>query len=289
MNIAIITGGESGEREVSISSAKNIADIITFAETKTYIFPEDTSKFIAEKDNYSMVIPVIHGAGGEDGALQNFLEEQRVPYLFSSPEVHALCIDKRLTKAHAGELGLKVPQEIPRSELTFPLFAKPNYGGSSIASKFCSQEADLQELLGNNQALDFILEEPIIGREFTVGVISRNGAAEVLPIIEIIPKTKFFDYESKYNQESLAEEICPAKIGGQLAQTLHDSALKMHTELGVKCMSRSDFLVDSADNVYFLEINTIPGLTKTSLIPKMVKEAGLDLNSLFQEWSEAVI
>jgi D-alanine-D-alanine ligase len=289
MNIAIITGGESGEREVSIKSAKNIANIVSFGSVKTFVFPEDREMLAKEKDHFTIAIPMIHGAGGEDGSLQRFLEDQNIPYLYSPPSVHEICIDKRRTKQKAVELGITVAAEIDPSNLKFPLFAKPNSGGSSIASKFCLTEEALEELINANSHTDFLLEEPIDGREFTVGVVDMGTRSMSLPVIEIIPKTQFFDYESKYNEALLAEEICPAMINPTLSKQLSDAALAMHNALGAKHISRSDFLMDPSGKIYFLELNTIPGMTKTSLIPKMIKTAGLDIKELFQNWIDEIL
>lgn len=284
MNIAIITGGKSGEREVSINSAANIAEIIDFGNVSTFYFPEDAAKFSIEGKAFDITIPMIHGTGGEDGELQEYLENLNMPYLFSTPRAHQLGIDKRKSKEIANKLNIRIADEIKASNPLFPLFAKPIDSGSSLASKLCKNAEDLETLLATYPEWNFILEEPIIGREFTVGVVEKDNKHLALPVIEIVSKDGFFDYESKYDSAKLAEEICPANINEDLENYLKDFALAVHEEINARHISRSDFIVDENNEIYFLEINTIPGLTKTSLIPKMLKAQGLNMAHLLKEW-----
>jgi D-alanine-D-alanine ligase len=289
MKIAIITGGLTGEREVSISSAKNIAKAINFAEIKNFIYPEEWDQFVTESKNFNLAIPIIHGKGGEDGEVQEKLEKISIPYLFSGINAHSTAIDKKRTKKIAEKLGINTAEEYTDENLRFPLFAKPRFGGSSIASGLCHTLEDLRNLQSQTTE-EMIYEQPIIGREFTVGVIEHDGKNIALPIIEIVtPKDTFFDYKSKYDSENLAKEICPADISPELASKLQESALAVHQHLNVKNLSRCDFLVTEDGTPYFLEINTIPGMTHTSLIPKMLNVAKYDLTELLKEWCLKVI
>jgi D-alanine-D-alanine ligase len=280
MKIAVITGGETGERDISIKSSQNVANVIDFAETKTFVFPEEKNLFLNSFKNFDFVIPVIHGAGGEDGTLQALLENLGVQYIFSGTETHKICIDKTTTKELVSSIGINSPKEIAN----FPAFVKPRFGGSSIASKLCNSQEELDTLIQNNSNIEFIKEEPIKGREFTVGVIENSEKIFALPVIEIIPKGLFFDFENKYNPEKLALEICPAGIPEILSNELKKQALEVHKIVKAKHISRSDFIVTPSNEIYFLEINTIPGMTDTSLIPKMLKQAGLSLRELFKSW-----
>lgn len=280
MNIAIITGGETAEREISIKSAKNIESIIDFAEVKTFIFPEDKEDFFNNSKDYHLVIPIIHGIGGEDGSLQETLEKINLPYIFSGIETHKTGIDKIRTKEIVKEFGINSPKEIS----TFPMFVKPRFGGSSVSSKLCTSQKELSELMQKNSDIEMIKEEPIKGREFTVGVIEYKEDTFSLPVIEIIPKGSFFDFENKYNPEKLASEICPAEIPENLSKELQRQALEIHKYLKARHLSRSDFIVTPENKIYFLEINTIPGMTGTSLMPKMLQEIKLPMKDLFKEW-----
>ncbi len=280
MKIAIITGGTSGERDISIKSAENISGIIDFAETEVFVFPEQQQDFVARSASFDVAIPIIHGEGGEDGTLQIFLRTLGIPFIFSDPEAHAKAINKRETKLLVREIGIHSARE----HKGFPAFVKPNTGGSSVASKLCHSEQDFNELKKQNPDTDFLIEEPIKGREFTVGILEHKGSTSSLSVIEIIPKKEFFDFESKYDKKMLAQEICPAKIDQSLAAELQQQALAIHKHLNCRHISRSDFIVKPSGEIFFLEINTIPGLTATSLIPKMLQEAQISLKEIFQEW-----
>lgn len=284
MNIAIITGGVSGEREVSINSAKNIKEILNLCDSAMYIFPEDQDRFNNSDNKTELVIPIIHGVGGEDGELQTYLDSKNIPYLFSNPAVHKTALNKRQAKQIAKELGINTAQEIVAQKPHFPLFAKPNFGGSSIATKLCTNRLELEHLQQENPLEDFLLEEPINGKEFTVGVVEYNNATHSLPVVEIITNDGFFDYKSKYDSENLAHEVCPAIIDSNLEKNLKNAAVAVHNKIGARHISRSDFIVSSDGKIIFLEINTIPGLTKTSLIPKMLLAESIDIRDLFLSW-----
>ena len=284
MRIAIITGGETGEREVSIASAKNVASAILFAEHEMFVFPEDRSKFLKSASMFDLVIPVIHGRGGEDGEAQQLCESLGLPFLFSPIEAHKIGIDKVLTKEFVERAGIKTAKRFSRSSAVFPVFVKPRFGGSSVHTARIESAEVLEKFL-ENVAEEMMIEEVVSGREFTVGVVEQNpGDPEVLPVIEIVSKNKFFDYESKYDADHLANEICPARIEGALSRRLQEAAIAAHTLMGASHISRSDFIVTDADEIYFLEINTIPGLTDTSLIPKMLKQAKVDFSGLLEKW-----
>lgn len=280
MKIAIITGGETGEREISIKSAQNVANLIDFAETETFVFPEEKERFLSSSNEFKTAIPIIHGAGGEDGTLQSLLESINIPYIFSGIKTHKIGIDKTKTKETVSTIGITSPKET----VDFPAFVKPRFGGSSVASKLCVSQEEFNNLIKENPDIELIKEEPVKGREFTVGIVEQDGKTFTLPVIEIIPKGAFFDFENKYNPEKLATEVCPAEIPENLAKELQRQALDVHTLLKARHLSRSDFIVTPDNNIYFLEINTIPGMTNTSLIPKMLKQAGLSLRELLKEW-----
>lgn len=191
-----------------------------------------------------------------------------------------LGLSKRKTKEIVSTFGIKVAKEIE----TFPLFAKPNLGGSSVASQLCNNKEELDKLLSENPNIDSILEELIKGREMTVGVVDKGGESIVLPVIEVIPKGTFFDFENKYNPDKLADEICPAKVDTSIYKELQRQALVAHQAISAKHISRADFFLTSNNEIYFLEINTIPGMTNTSLIPKMLRDEKIELKDLLKEW-----
>lgn len=284
MRIAIITGGETGEREISLASAKNVASAIDFSTHETFVFPEDQARFLENASNFDLVIPVIHGKGAEDGAVQQLCERAGLPFLFSPIEAHKIGIDKVLTKAFVERAGIKTAKLFSRTSAIFPVFVKPRFGGSSVhTSKI--ENADVLEAFLKNVSEEMMIEEAVSGREFTVGVVEQNpGDPEALPVVEIVSKNQFFDYESKYDADHLANEICPARIEGVLTRKLQDAAVAVHVLIGATHISRSDFIVTDMGEIYFLEINTIPGLTNTSLVPKMLKAANISFSGLLERW-----
>lgn len=290
MKIALITGGNTGEREVSLASARTIEQAISFATVELFVFPEQLQDFLSVYQEYCLAIPMIHGKGGEDGALQGLLELLTVPHLFGGVRAHAIGIDKQLCKNMVSALGIQVPLSFHHpgidqgsSKVSYPVFIKSNTGGSSLQMGLCENEEDLDVCLSSG-IQDPIIEQAISGREFTVGVIEKEGALTALPVTEIIPRAHYFDYESKYDVNELAEEVCPALIDDALACELQSAAVRIHKELGVQYLSRSDFIVTTDGEVYFLEINTIPGMTPTSLVPRALKASGVDLSSLLKYW-----
>lgn len=285
MNIAIITGGETGERDVSIASAKNVESAIDFSTHEMYVFPEDQAQFLESASKFDLVIPMIHGKGAEDGVVQQLCESLHLPFLFSPIEAHKIGIDKVLTKEFVARAGIKTAKRFSRTSAIFPVFVKPRFGGSSVYTARIESAEALEAFL-ENVSEEMMVEEAVSGREFTVGVVEQNpGDPEALSVVEIVSKNKFFDYESKYDADHLASEICPARIDRVLMKQLQDAAVAVHTLIGASHISRSDFIVTAAGEVYFLEINTIPGLTDTSLIPKMLKQANIDFSGLLEKWS----
>lgn len=296
-NIAVITGGKSGEREISLRSAENIANIVAKRyPVKTFIFPEDLGVFMKEKDNIALAIPVIHGRGGEDGEAQKWLRSIGIPFLFSPIESHKLALQKERAKKYIEQIGIYSPEGYVATKEErgrypgYTVVIKPNDGGSSVATRVVSSQNEYDEALEAAFAVaeQALIERRIEGREFTVGVVDIKHTPTALPVVEIMA-TSFFDYEQKYNAKKLAEEICPANIDQTLTAHLQEIALKVHGSMSCTHMTRTDIMMDTKGKLWFLEINTIPGYTKTSLLPKMLKAARISEEKLFQDWIEGVI
>jgi D-alanine-D-alanine ligase len=288
--IAIISGGISGEREISLLSATNLQEQIHFTQTELFIFPEDRELFFYKQKEIGCVIPLIHGVGGEDGILQGFLETMNIPYIFSGVEAHAIALDKKITNKLVGTSGIQIPEQYDfnhSENIHFPCIIKPRFGGSSL-HVMVSRSDKLEKEKPHKDSEGYICESFIKGREFTVGIIESKRGEEALPVIEIKTDTEIFGWEQKYNPEKLAQEICPAEIDQELSQSLQQIALSVHKLLGIKHLSRSDFIVDEKRNIFFLEINTIPGMTKTSLIPKALQTIGYSLGDLIKFWIDTV-
>lgn len=231
----------------------------------------------------------LHGACGEDGRIQATLDLLGVPYTGSGFLGSALAMDKDLTKRIVAPLGVRTPawrtlsfrpEEIEQiaAQEKLPVVVKPVDSGSSVGVSIAHTRQELEAALRENLALKrVILEEYISGREIDVGVLDDRS----LPSIEIIPKQGFYDYINKY-QAGATVEICPSPIAPEVEKRLGEVALKVHRALGLKAYSRSDYIVDADGEIYFLEINTLPGMTPTSLMPQEAAAAGVSYNELCQ-------
>ena len=237
----------------------------------------------------------LHGTCGEDGRIQAALDLLGVPYTGSGYLASALAMDKSLTKELAGP-ALEtieraytpewrsvdyVQQDIPRivAQTRLPCVVKPVDSGSSIGVAIPKTAAELEKALRDNLKLGRVmLEQYIKGREIDVAVIEGRA----LPSIEIIPHEGFYDYKNKY-QAGATEEICPARIDPGIERRLGEAAVAVHNRLGLKDYSRADFIVDASGDIYFLEINTLPGMTPTSLMPQEAAAVGVDYESLCQK------
>ncbi len=288
--VALLTGGENSEREIALLSADFVEqELLMFCDVQKFVFPEDLDDFLTTYKSFDSAVPVFHGKGGEDGQVQGLLGSLGIPYIFSGVSPHAIGIDKGVTQIIAKEHGLRVPegkvvQEMP-DNLNAPLVIKSCVGGSSIgvviASTVEQAKNAIQETLDKEGRV--LIEEYVTGREFTVPVIDTDGKSVPLPVIEIRPKNEFFDFESKYDPD-LVDEICPAPISTDEQDRLQQAALLAHNMIGARHLTRSDFIVDDQGQVWFLEINTIPGLTKNSLVPKSLEVAGISFSKLLKEW-----
>ncbi|WP_457571401.1 D-alanine--D-alanine ligase family protein [Desulfovulcanus sp.] len=289
MRVLLIAGGWSSEREVSLNGAREIQKALQHLGHETLFFDLSPQlDLLIQKAKQSDVAFInLHGSPGEDGTIQTLLEDIGLPYQGSGPKGSFLALNKAVSKHIFINHGLPTPDWsiytartafIPQN-LTFPLVLKPNTGGSSLGIKIVYSSDELKKLahLLNNQ--EFLLEQFIPGQELTCGVLDNQP----LPPILIRPqKGTFFDYQSKYDPHG-AEEICPAPISKTLTQKLMDMALKAHRVLGLKDYSRTDFIVDKEENIYILEVNTLPGMTKTSLLPKAAKAFGLSFEELIDK------
>ncbi len=231
----------------------------------------------------------LHGACGEDGRIQAALDLMGIPYTGSGYLGSAIAMDKDLTKQLARAAGVRTPEwrifsyrsqtvEAIADAASLPCVVKPVDSGSSIGVSIAHTREELVEALNENRPLGrVIVEQYVKGREIQVGVLR----GESLPSIEIIPKVGFYDYRNKY-EAGAAVEICPAPIDAELESKLEKTALKVHRLLGLHTYSRTDFIVDEAGEAYFLEINTLPGMTPTSLMPQEAAAVGIDYGTLCQ-------
>lgn len=314
--IAFVTGGYSGEAEISYLTAKTIEKNIDpekFDHYKIDITKEgwfyqlpSGEKIVVDKNDFSLfihgakihfdaVLIGIHGTPGEDGKLQGYFDMLQLPYTSCDCAISALTFNKRYTVAVASFAGIKVANSIllfknnyqsPDEQvknLKFPVFVKPNNGGSSIGmSKVNSPSEELGAAIEKAFKEDeqVLVEEFIKGREFTIGVFQSKGKIIALPITEVISKKEFFDYEAKYLGASL--EITPAEIDDSLTNQIKDEAIKIYQIFNCAGIVRIDFIYNEEEGqAYMLEINTVPGQTEASLVPQQVKAMGWTLMDFY--------
>lgn len=301
---ALIFGGPSGEHEVSINSAENIAanlvstrydvhKIYIHKNGKWQFFPNDelvdlpgAIAYLAAA-NFDIAIIAVHGEFGEDGQLQAILDNIRLPYVGSGMTASAVSMDKNISNILYEKAGLAVPgyDVFGKADVQYaslPIVIKPVRGGSSVGTTVVRDKKMLECAI--NEAFEhdskIIAQEYIAGREFTCGVIEKeNGENFALPPTEIIPQVNiFFDYKAKYSTGG-SKEVTPPDLPQENIKELQDLAIKAHVLLGCRGISRSDFIFGN-DKWYILETNTLPGMTRTSLVPQEAKAAGIELPQL---------
>lgn len=281
MKILIVTGGETGERKVSILSAENISQSIDSSYLKEIIFlPEQDTLFRENIVDYDLVIPVIHGKGGEDGYVQKICEENDIPYLFSTSKAHLKAFNKDLCKDLVQDL-VNVPKTYTKDELIFPAIYKKIDAGSSLDISIVENTETLNDI---DIKKDFIFEQYISGREFTVGVVATENGLQPLPVIEILKSTKIFNKEQKYAKNNSEYEICPADISLELKEELQKISIDIFNRLGLAEIARVDYIVTDDNQIFFLEVNTIPGMTNLSLVTRSIRKAGYTLDELLDNW-----
>ena len=304
LQVALIVGGFSNEREISLKSGAEVGKALNPERysISVYDLKDSIPRLIADASQIDVALIVLHGRFGEDGTVQGLLELLGIPYQGSGVLGSALAMNKRLAKKLFRLEGLPVPREwfIRRgdqvdlesvaADLGWPIVVKPNNEGSSIGIGIVQSLPELAEKTKQALALDHevLLEEYIKGREITGGVLG-NKVTQALPIIEIIPEKQyiFFDYEAKY-KEKASKEICPAPIGDALTRLAQEYALRAHKALNLRGYSRTDMIV-RGEEIFVLETNTIPGMTGTSLLPQAAQAAGLTFSALLDRLIELAL
>ncbi|MDB5123590.1 MAG: ddlB [Mucilaginibacter sp.] len=323
-NIALLAGGFTGEYEVSINSAKNIAENLNAEKYRVYtilvgrenwfyqtaggpvnIDKNDFSLTLnGEKINFDFAFITVHGTPGEDGKLQGYFDMLGIPYNTCDATTSAITMNKAYTKAlvegihrlHMAK-SLRLYEKdmhdvaIIAASLKFPLFIKPNNGGSSVGMSKVQNAAGLPDALKKafNEDDQVLVEEFIKGREFSIGVARLKGKITVLPATEIITSKEFFDYEAKYSP-GVSKEITPADLPAAKSAEIAEIVTEVYLRLNCKGMVRIDFiLLDGTDEFYFIEVNTTPGQSAASLIPQQVRAAGMNLPDFYSELIEGAL
>ncbi len=284
--ILVIAGGVSREREISLESGRSVFKALRSVGFKVTFMDLVSLQDLYEKkrEKRQAAFITLHGGYGEDGTVQKILEEKRIPYTGSGPLASLLAMDKIRSKEVFQEIGLKVPawETIRRDrakmpEVGFPCVIKPAQEGSSFGLSVARDLKEYERAIGSLSSFEgeIIAEEFIQGREMTVGILKD----EALPVIEIFVAQDVYDFGAKYSSELTAYKV-PAQITREVQKKLQKSAMRAHQGLGCRCFSRADFRLDKNNVPYLLEVNTIPGLTKRSLLPKAASVAGVDFTEL---------
>ena len=301
LRLALIAGGWSLEREISLKSGQHVYDNLDKDkyEVRRYDPSKDLLRLIEESKNLDLALLFLHGKKGEDGSIQGLLDLLHLPYVGSGVLASALAMNKAVSKELFRSTGLTVPKEMVffrnqdidpvriLSVLGEPVVIKPVEEGSSIGLSICSTKEEILEAIKDAFAIssDVMLEEYIKGREVSCAVLG-NREPEALPVVEIIPQEKyrFFSYTAKY-EIGASQEICPAQISSDAYKKVQSLAIKAHCLLGCRSFSRSDMIVTAKD-VYILETNTIPGMTENSIFPLAARTAGLSFCNLLDRLIE---
>jgi len=288
LKIAVLMGGNSSEREVSLSSGKQVLENLN--KEKFDVFAYDTKADLeklfldikAKKIDVCFI--ALHGKGGEDGAIQGMLDVLNIPYTGCGVLASAVGMDKNIFKMLLNANSIITPNDLQVGALTFPCVIKPSKSGSSVGVSIIESQAEFALAFGKAQKAsegEVMIEELIKGREITVGVLG-NKELQVLPVVEICPKNKFFDYQAKYDAD-FCTEIVPAKIPSSAKDKAQVIALNIYRLLGCRGFSRIDMILKDSGELVVLEINTIPGLTPNSLLPKAAKAAGISFALLLEK------
>ena len=323
--IAVIYGSDSSEWEVSCRSGEFVASRIDGNEYDIYeifarfgrwqlvaykkknamriTFPEGARpeveksdfsvKVLGENVKFDFAYVVQHGAPGENGQLQGYLEMLGVPCSTCNAYVSTIAFDKYACKCYVRALGgVKCAPEVfvrqgmeidktvqaVKENLTFPVFVKPTQAGSSFGVTRVTSEQELQPAIefAFTENSSVIIEQGVQGRELTCAVYFDGEKVSALPLIEIITDNEYFDYDAKYNGNS--QEVCPAEVPDELRELVQQTSCRLYSAMGCNGVVRIDYIYSDGE-LYFLEVNTIPGMTSASLVPKMVRTAGLDMTA----------
>lgn len=284
--VAVLLGGESGEREVSIQSGEAVLAALVRQGVDAYAFDPLHQEMSAIAD-FDRVFIALHGRFGEDGTVQRTLDSMCIPYTGSGVTASAVGMDKWQTKLKWAEAEVVTPAfELINEQSNFaeieeklglPLFVKPANEGSSIGISKVKKAGELQAAYALAAQADplVIAEQYIGGGEYTVGILGELA----LPIVRIVPKTEFYDYEAKYKRDD-TEYLCPCGLNAETEATIKQEALQAFNAIGCSGWGRVDFLMDEAGQHYFLELNTSPGMTDHSLVPMAAKAAGISFDAL---------
>lgn len=292
--VALLAGGKSGEREVSLASGKGAGEALEEAGFDvTYLDPaekEDLKRLI--DGPFDVAFLCLHGKYGEDGTVQGLLETIGLPYIGSGVWSSALAMDKVKAKLYYDKEGIPTPPSVCLragdafnveeilEKLGSHCVVKPATEGSALGVFIVEGASAVADAIDKVFEIDseVLIERYIKGKELTVAVIG-NETPEALPIIEIVPKSEFYDYESKYAPGG-SQHLCPAPLPEETTRKVKELAVRAHMALSCEGVSRTDFILEQDGSCWTLETNTIPGMTETSLLPDAARAAGISFPEL---------
>lgn len=287
LRIGVVRGGVSQERRISLRSGRAVTRALRRLGLRAFpVDPADRKTFFQMIRQADVLFLALHGEGGEDGSLQRTLERLRIPYTGSSSAACGRSFDKWISKRHFERLGIPTPEYAvvdrrnwKRVAASFPVpfFAKPLDGGSSqgvfLVEDFPRSAEKLRRAVARSGR--YLIEKRIVGREMTAGLLGDLR----LPVVEVMPSRNFYDYKAKYTRGMTVYEV-PARIPAKVARKVQDLAYRVYRGLGLEGFSRVDMMLDPEDRPYVLEVNSIPGLTELSLLPKAARAAGIGFEEL---------
>jgi D-alanine-D-alanine ligase len=310
--VAVIEGGYSSEKSVSVKSAQTVFDNLDrtkFDPTRILIDEnewtayDDDGRYSIDKNDFSFIkngtkqnfeyaFIVIHGTPGEDGKLQGYFDMIGIPYNTSSAAITSLTFQKFHCNQFLKNFNINVAEAVLIKKgdginnytiiknVGLPCFVKPTDGGSSFGVTKVKEKEELNNAIKSafNNGNEVVIEEFIEGREFTIGVYRDDEGIKVLPITEIISENEFFDYEAKYKGKS--NEVTPANLDNKIASKIKALTHHIYNILGMKGIVRVDYIINNNKNPYVIEINSIPGMSKESIVPQMVKFNKLSLKKI---------
>ncbi|CAB4962668.1 unannotated protein [freshwater metagenome] len=299
-HVIVLAGGLSPERDVSLRSGRRVADALRVAGVEAEVRDVDASLLTALVDHRpACVIPLLHGATGEDGAIRDVIGALGIPYVGSGPSACRASFDKPVASALVGAAGVSVPPSVALPHATFrelgatavldavvgrlglPLMVKPTRGGSSLGASVVRSAAALPSAMVAAFAYGdtALIERFISGTEVAVSVLDDGSGPRALPVVEIVPDGGFYDYGARYTAGA-TEFFVPARLSPEVLASCAEAAVSVHRVLGLSDWSRVDLIIDAAGIPWFLEVNVAPGMTETSTYPQAVGAAGLDLGAL---------
>ena len=310
--VAVIEGGYSKEKAISIKSAKTVFDNLD----RTKFYPvrvlihknewtayDDKGRYFIDKNDFSFIkngtkhnfeyaFIVIHGTPGEDGKLQGYLDMVGVPYNTSSAAIMALTFQKFHCNQFLKNFGINVPEAVLiKSEdainkiqiidkVKLPCFVKPTDGGSSFGVTKVKKESELLLAIKEafNHGSEVIVEENIEGREVTCGVYRDREGVQTLPVTEIISENEYFDYHAKYHGKS--KEVTPAELTDLMTNEIQSLTKEIYGTLGMRGIVRMDYIVNDDGRLFLIEINSVPGMSKESIVPQMIQISGIQMKEI---------